>query len=121
MSTEQKKQQLPEVLTFTLSSEEYGVDLPGVGENRGYDSVIRIANAPDHLNGDRVIRMAADSVSDVIILSPEQIKLAPEIGTAFNTGHLISPGTVGERMIILPSIELLMHSPEMAMIEAPAA
>ncbi|HLP96911.1 MAG TPA: chemotaxis protein CheW, partial [Sideroxyarcus sp.] len=35
-----------ELLTFTLGSEEYGIDILKVQEIRGYDAVTAIANAP---------------------------------------------------------------------------
>ncbi len=40
-----------EVLTFHLGPDEYGIDIQKVQELRGYASVTRIANAPDHLLG----------------------------------------------------------------------
>jgi purine-binding chemotaxis protein CheW len=40
-----------EVLAFTLGSEEYGIDIQTVQELRGYESVTRIANAPDFIKG----------------------------------------------------------------------
>ncbi len=40
-----------EVVTFTLGEEEYGIDIQKVQELRGYDSVTRIANAPDYIKG----------------------------------------------------------------------
>jgi purine-binding chemotaxis protein CheW len=51
MSNVQEKQQVAEVLSFTLGSEEYGINLLKVQEIRGYDSVTRIANAPDYIKG----------------------------------------------------------------------
>ena len=63
----------------------------------------------------RVVGMVVDSVSDVITLSPEQIKPAPEMGTAFNTDYLIGLGTLDERMLILVDIDKLMSSPEMGL------
>ncbi|HEX5345061.1 MAG TPA: chemotaxis protein CheW [Duganella sp.] len=69
----------------------------------------------------RVVGMVVDSVSDVTTLTPEQIKPAPEIGTAFDTDYLIGLGTLGERMLILVDIDKLMSSPEMGLIEKMAA
>jgi purine-binding chemotaxis protein CheW len=69
----------------------------------------------------RIIGMVVDSVSDVITLLSEQIKPAPQMGTALDTEHLIGLGTVDERMIILLDIELLMSSSEIGMVEALAA
>ena len=69
----------------------------------------------------RVMGMVVDSVSDVTTLSPEQIKPAPEIGTAFDTDYLIGLGTLNERMLILVDIDKLMSSSEMGLIERIAA
>ena len=40
-----------EFLAFTLGQEEYGIDIQKVQELRGYDTVTRIANAPEHVKG----------------------------------------------------------------------
>ena len=40
-----------EFLIFTLGEEEYGIDILSVQEIRGYDSVTRIANAPEFIKG----------------------------------------------------------------------
>jgi purine-binding chemotaxis protein CheW len=147
-----------EYLAFTLGKEEYGIDILKVQEIRGYETVTRIANAPDFIKGvvnlrgiivpivdmrikfhlgeptydqftvviilnigGRVVGMVVDSVSDVITLSPEQIKPAPEMGTALNTDYLIGLGTIDQRMLILVDIDKLMSSAEMGLIEKIAA
>jgi purine-binding chemotaxis protein CheW len=71
--------------------------------------------------GSRVIGMVVDSVSDVINLSREQIKPAPEMGSVVQTEHLTGIGTVDERMIILVDIDKLMSSDEMGLIAKLAA
>jgi purine-binding chemotaxis protein CheW len=71
--------------------------------------------------GDRVVGMVVDSVSDVITLTPDQIKPAPEMGTALNTDYLIGLGTIDERMLILVDIDRLMSSDEMGLIDRLAA
>ncbi|WP_019142883.1 chemotaxis protein CheW [Noviherbaspirillum massiliense] len=71
--------------------------------------------------GDRVIGMVVDSVSDVITLTSEQIKPAPEMGTALNTNYITGLGTIDERMVILLDIDQLMSSAEMGLIEKLAA
>jgi len=71
--------------------------------------------------GGRVVGMVVDSVSDVITLTPEQIKDAPQMGSLLDTDHLIGLGTVGERMLILVDIDRLMSSEDMGFIEAAAA
>jgi len=69
----------------------------------------------------RVMGMVVDSVSDVTTLTPDQIKPAPEMGTAFDTDYLIGLGTLEERMLILVDIDKLMSSAEMGLIEKIAA
>jgi purine-binding chemotaxis protein CheW len=71
--------------------------------------------------GGRVVGMVVDSVSDVITLSAEQIKPAPEMGSALDTDYLIGLGTLEERMLILVDIDRLMSSEEMGLIEKLAA
>ena len=143
-----------EYLAFKLGQEEYGIDILKVQEIRGYESVTRIANAPEFIKGvinlrgiivpivdmrikfnlgeprydqftvviilsiaGRVVGMVVDSVSDVTTLQPEQIRPAPEMGTALNTDYLVGLGTLEERMLILLDIERLMSSPEMGLIQ----
>jgi len=62
-----------------------------------------------------------DSVSDVITLSQEQIKAAPEMGTGLNSDYLIGLGTLDERMLILVDIDHMMSSEEMGLVEKLAA
>ncbi|PTQ78895.1 purine-binding chemotaxis protein CheW [Nitrosomonas oligotropha] len=40
-----------EFLTFRLGREEYGIEILKVQEIRGYDSITRIANAPEFIKG----------------------------------------------------------------------
>jgi purine-binding chemotaxis protein CheW len=147
-----------EFLAFTLGQEEYGIDIQKVQELRGYDTVTRIANAPEHIKGvvnlrgiivpiidmriklnlgtptydqftvviilnmaSRVVGMVVDSVSDVITLTPEQIKPAPAMGSVLGTDYLIGLGTLDERMLILVDIDKLMSSTDMGLIEKLAA
>ena len=65
----------------------------------------------------RVMGMVVDSVSDVITLSPEQIKPAPEMGAVLDTDYLIGLGTLDDRMLILVDIDKLMSSTEMGLID----
>jgi purine-binding chemotaxis protein CheW len=147
-----------EYLAFTLGSEEYGIDILKVQEIRGYETVTRIANAPEFIKGvinlrgiiipvvdmrikfnlgtptydqftvviilnigGRIMGMVVDSVSDVTTLTPEQIKPAPEMGSAFNGEYLMGLGTVDERMLILIDIDRLMSSSEMGLVDRIAA
>lgn len=147
-----------EFLAFRLGGEEYGIDILKVQEIRGYESVTKIANAPEFIKGlinlrgiivpivdmrikfnlgeptydqftvviilnvaGKTVGMVVDSVSDVTTLLPEQIKPAPEMGTALDTDYLIGLGTLDERILILVDIDKLMGSQDMGLIEKLAA
>ncbi len=147
-----------ELLTFTLGSEEYGIDILKVQEIRGYDAVTTIANAPEFIKGvinlrgiivpivdmrikfklgkvdynqftvviilnvaNRVVGIVVDGVSDVISLTPEQIKPSPEFSTTMDTQYITGLGTVDERMIIVVDIERLLSSRDMELFETAAA
>ncbi|MDB5765712.1 MAG: cheW [Collimonas fungivorans] len=66
--------------------------------------------------GQRTVGMVVDGVSDVITLSSQQIKPAPEMGTVLNTDYLIGLGTLDDRMLILLDIDKLMSSDEIGLI-----
>lgn len=66
---------------------------------------------------DRVIGMVVDGVSDVVALSPEQIKPAPEMGAAMDTDYITGLGTLNDQMLILVDIEKLMSSEEMQVMD----
>ncbi|MDD2913979.1 MAG: chemotaxis protein CheW [Gallionella sp.] len=147
-----------ELLTFTLGSEEYGIDILKVQEIRGYDAVTTIANSPEFIKGvinlrgiivpiidmrikfnlgnvtynqltvviilnvaNRVVGMVVDGVSDVIALTTEQVKAAPEFSGALDTQYITGLGTVDDRMIIIVDIEKLMTSRDMDLVEAATA
>ena len=147
-----------ELLTFTLGSEEYGIDILKVQEIRGYDAVTTIANSPEFIKGvinlrgiivpivdmrikfslgnvtynnltvviilnvaNRVVGMVVDGVSDVIALTPEQIKAAPEFSSSLDMEYITGVGTVDDRMIIVVDIEKLMTSRDMDLVEMAAA
>jgi purine-binding chemotaxis protein CheW len=143
-----------EFLSFRLGGEEYGIDILKVQEIRGYDSVTRIANAPEFIKGvinlrgtivpivdmrikfnvgevtynqftvvivlnvgSRVVGMVVDSVSDVVALTPEQIRPAPEFHSSMDTEYLTGLGALDGRMLILVEIEKLMTSETMALVD----
>jgi purine-binding chemotaxis protein CheW len=144
-----------EFLAFKLGAEEYGIDILKVQEIRGYETVTRIANAPDFIKGvinlrgiiipvvdmrikfklgeavydqftvviilnikGRVMGMVVDGVSDVTALTPDQIKPAPDMGSAaFDTQYMIGLGTLDDRMLILMDIDKLMSSAEMGLTD----
>jgi purine-binding chemotaxis protein CheW len=78
-----------------------------------YDAftVVIVLNIHGHTIG-----MVVDSVSDVVTLTPDQIKPAPDMGASVATEFLRGLGTVGERMLILLDIDMLLGSAEMGLL-----
>ena len=143
-----------EFLTFTLGSEEFGLEILKVQEIRSYDAITKIPNAPGFLQGvinlrgvivpivdmrmkfnlpkieyneftvvivlnfsGRTMGVVVDTVSDVIGLSKEEIKPAPEFSKLFATDYLLGLATVEQRMVILVDIERLMTHQELAVLD----
>ena len=79
-------------------------------------TVVIILNVGGHVMG-----MVVDSVSDVITLTSEQVKPAPQMGTALDTNYLIGLGALEARMLILVDIDRLMSGSEMGLIQKLAA
>ena len=69
----------------------------------------------------RVMGMVVDSVSDVITLTAEQLKPAPQMSSIVESDYLLGLGTIEERMLILLDIDKLMSSTDMGLIEKLAA
>jgi purine-binding chemotaxis protein CheW len=65
----------------------------------------------------RTIGMVVDRVSDVMSLSHDRIKPAPEFGTALNTQYILGLAMLDDRMIIVINIEKLISSPEAQLID----
>ena len=137
-----------EFLVFTLGDEEYGIDILKVQEIRGYDQVTRIANTPAFIKGvtnlrgvivpivdlrikfsqvdvdyndNTVVGIVVDGVSDVLSLTAEQIRPAPEFAVTLSTEYLTGLGALGDRMLILVNIEKLLNSEEMALLDSAAS
>ena len=68
----------------------------------------------------RVVGVVVDSVSDVLELTKEQVKPAPELSSSIDARFITGIGAVGsgdaERMLILMDIEALMTSAEMGLV-----
>lgn len=69
----------------------------------------------------RVIGVVVDSVSDVLTLSGQQIRPAPDFSATFDTKYILGLATVDERMFIVTDIEQLMTSSDMELVERAAA
>ena len=66
----------------------------------------------------RVLGAVVDSVSDVMELSGDLVKPAPDISAAVDTSYITGIANVGERMLILTDIEALMSSDEMGLLDS---
>jgi purine-binding chemotaxis protein CheW len=68
----------------------------------------------------RIVGAVVDSVSDVLELSQEQIRAAPDFHCLLDASFITGLGTAGTeeraRMLILLDIEKLMSSPEMGIV-----
>ena len=78
-----------------------------------YDAftVVIVLNINNHTIG-----MVVDSVSDVVTLTPDQIKPAPDLGAGVSGEYLQGLGTVGERMLILLDIDRVLSSDELGLL-----
>ncbi|EOX5139841.1 TPA: chemotaxis protein CheW [Escherichia coli] len=71
--------------------------------------------------GQRVVGIVVDGVSDVLSLTAEQIRPAPEFAVTLSTEYLTGLGALGDRMLILVNIEKLLNSEEMALLDSAAS
>ncbi|MGL5387474.1 MULTISPECIES: chemotaxis protein CheW [unclassified Serratia (in: enterobacteria)] len=67
--------------------------------------------------GQRVVGIVVDGVSDVLSLTTDQIRPAPEFAVTLATEYLTGLGSLGERMLILVDIEKLLSSEEMSLVD----
>jgi purine-binding chemotaxis protein CheW len=65
-----------------------------------------------------VIGAVVDAVSDVVTLTTESIKAAPQFETSIDSRFITGLADVGERMLIVMNIEALMSNAEMGMMVA---
>ena len=70
--------------------------------------------------GQRVVGIVVDGVSDVLSLTTDQIRPAPEFAVTLSTEYLTGLGALGDRMLILVNIEMLLISEEMALLDIAA-
>ena len=71
--------------------------------------------------GQRVVGIVVDGVSDVLSLTSDQIRPAPEFAVTLSTEYLTGLGALGERMLILVNIEKLLNSDERALLDIAAS
>ena len=69
----------------------------------------------------RVVGAVVDSVSDVLELSGEAIRPAPQLNANIDAGFITGIGSVADRMLILMDIEALMGSSDMGLMDSLSA
>ncbi len=65
----------------------------------------------------RIVGIVVDGVSDVIRLTDEEIRPAPEFGVAFDSRYLLGLAPIEEEMVILVNIEQLITSDELGVFD----
>lgn len=132
-------------LTFTIGSEEYGVDIMTVREIKGWTETTRLPNTPEYMRGvmnlrgliipifdlrarftgqlteatpkhvtivlaagERTVSVLADTVSDILSVSGDDIKPAPEIDSAVDQRYVTGLIAVENRMVVILDIEKLL-------------
>ena len=65
---------------------------------------------------DRVVGVVVDGVSEVVALSPEQIKAPPEFNEAVETDYVLGLGNLNDRLLILVDIEHLISSESIGLL-----
>ena len=63
----------------------------------------------------RIVGIVVDSVSDVMQLTPDDLRAAPEVESMIGTDAVVGLGSLGERMLILLDIEKLMSGEDMGL------
>lgn len=91
-------------LKFNLDKVEYG------GQ-----TVVIVVNVSE-----RIVGIVVDSVSDVMSLTPDEIKPAPEFGVTLSSDYLSGIGSLDDRMLVLVDIEKLLTHDEMQLVERTA-
>jgi purine-binding chemotaxis protein CheW len=66
--------------------------------------------------GTQVVGMVVDGVSDVITLTPDQLRPAPAFSSTIESDHVLAIGSVQDRMLILLDIANLMTSADMGLV-----
>ena len=61
--------------------------------------------------------MVVDAVSDVLAITPDQIRTSPDLTSDINPESILGLGSVGDRMLILLNIEHLMRQPDMGLVD----
>ncbi len=67
---------------------------------------------------EQVMGIVVDSVSDVLDISAQDMKSAPNLGRRVNTRFIKGMVTLGERIVVLLDVDKLMNPEELGLIES---
>lgn len=67
---------------------------------------------------EQVMGVVVDSVSDVLDISAQDMKSAPNLGRRVNTRFIKGMVTLGERIVVLLDVDKLMNPEELGLIES---
>ena len=65
----------------------------------------------------RIVGIVVDSVSDVMKLSADSLKSAPDVDSSIGSDAVLGLGSLGNRMLILLDIEKLMSGIDMGLVQ----
>lgn len=83
-------------------------NLPSAGVDR--TTVVIIVKVAKGDEGERVVGLVVDAVSDVYSINGEDLRIAPDFGGTVSTDYVRGLATIDEKMIILLDVDLLVHA-----------
>lgn len=78
----------------------------------GGQTVVIVVNVAE-----RIVGIVVDGVSDVMTLTADQIKPAPEFGVTLSSDYISGLGSLDDRMLVIVDIDKLLTSDEMALVD----
>jgi purine-binding chemotaxis protein CheW len=81
-----------------------------------HTTVVIVMSVADK-TGKRAIGIVVDGVSDVLNITPEAIRPAPNFGTAVRTEFVNGLGAIGNRMVILLDSDKLLTEDELTVLD----
>lgn len=97
-------------LRFGLPKQDYGAT-----------TVVIVLAVTAPAGGRRILGVVVDAVSDVVNVPAEEIRPAPDLGSAVRTEFIQGMASIGERMIILLDTDRLLTIEELNTINGPAS
>ncbi|MDH5409515.1 MAG: chemotaxis protein CheW [Gammaproteobacteria bacterium] len=84
----------------------------------GQTTVVIVLKVNSNSGKSRIMGIIVDGVSDVYNIAKEEMKAAPDFGTAVDTKFVSSMSTVNDKMVILLDIDHMCNSAELSTIDA---